>query len=165
MKYISWILALFSGVLVLALVLLSAAAVVARYVLETPIQYTEEVSGILMIWIVFLGAICCEIDDEHLTIEMVVQGFSQRIQLWLSLLVGVSSIALLGMMGWLSWKLAHSAALKKTQILGISWFWLNLAVVVGAGGIAIVMAWRLWRVARHCEELPKPPATSPTDIF
>lgn len=165
MKHLSWILALLSGVLVLALVLLSAAAVFARYVLETPIQFTEEVSGILMIWIVFLGAICCEIDDEHLTIDMAVQWFSQRVQLWLSMLVGVSSIGLLCMMSWLSWKLAHSAALKKTQILGISWFWLDLAVVVGAVGIAIATAWRLWRIARHDEELPKPSAPSPNDIF
>jgi TRAP-type C4-dicarboxylate transport system permease small subunit len=165
LKYLSWFLSLFAGLLVVALVLLTAAAVVARYVFAAPIQFTEEVSGILMIWIVFLGAICCEVEDEHLTIDLVVNQFSARIQLWTTLLVGLVTVGLLAVMGWLAWLLAHSAALKTTQILRISWFWLDLAVVVGAAGMALAILVRLWRILRHRDELPGKHASSSHDIL
>ena len=66
----------------------------------------------------------------------------------LVVLVGLASVGLLGAMSWLGYELAIKAALKKTQILKVSWFWLDIAVTVGAVGIAIVMLVRVLRVLR-----------------
>ncbi|WP_339109997.1 TRAP transporter small permease [Thioclava sp. GXIMD4216] len=136
---------LVGGLLVAALVTITFAAVIARYALGAPLQWTEEMSGILMIWIVFLGAIGCEIERRHLCIDIVTLLLPERVQKVIASLVALASVVLLGAMAWLSYKLAESAALKKTQILKISWFWLDIAVTVGALGIALVIAYRLLR--------------------
>jgi len=142
---------LLSGIgslLVLTLVGITTAAVIARYALGAPLQWTEEMSGILMIWIVFIGAIGCEVEDTHLTIDVVNMVLPDWLRHALTCAVGFLSIALLGAMGWLGYKLAINTALKKTQILKVSWFWLDIAVTVGAAGIAIVMFVRILRVMR-----------------
>lgn len=133
-----------AGLLVFALIAITAASVVARYVLGTPIQWTEEISAFLLIWIVFLGAIACEIEDHHLKIDVVTMALPDGLVRWLGAIVGAASVGLLGYMAWLGYVLSESAALKKTQILRISWFWIDIAVTVGAIGIALVMAWRVW---------------------
>ncbi|WP_378949123.1 TRAP transporter small permease [Paracoccus sp. R86501] len=136
------------GLLVVTLVAITTAAVIARYGLGAPLQWTEEMSGILMIWIVFIGAIGCEVEDSHLTINVVTMMMPEWLRHALTGIVGLVSVGLLGAMGWLGYKLAINAALKKTQILKISWFWLDIAVTVGAAGIAIVMLVRIWRAMR-----------------
>ncbi|NVK60491.1 MAG: TRAP transporter small permease [Rhodobacteraceae bacterium] len=133
-----------AGLLVFALIAITAASVVARYVLGTPIQWTEEISAFLLIWIVFLGAIACEIEDHHLKIDVVTMALPDGLVRWLGAIVGAASVGLLGYMAWLGYVLSGSAALKKTQILRISWFWIDIAVTVGAIGIALVMVWRVW---------------------
>mgnify|MGYP006172839951 CR=1 FL=1 len=57
MKPFFRLLSLAGSLLILTLVVITTAAVVARYALGAPLQWTEEMSGILMIWIVFIGAI------------------------------------------------------------------------------------------------------------
>lgn len=132
-----------AGLLVLTLVAVTAASVVARYVFATPFQWTEEFSGLLMIWIVFLGAIGCEFNREHLTIDTVTALLPARLRNGLALCVGLASLGLLGAMAWLGWELSAAAVTKKTRLLGISWFWIDIAVVVGALGIGLVLAVRL----------------------
>ncbi|SEL75677.1 TRAP transporter small permease [Roseivivax marinus] len=132
-----------AGLLVLLLVGVTAASVVARYVFAAPFQWTEEFSGLVMIWIVFLGAIGCEVRNEHLTIDVVTSILPGSTQRWIAIAVGLVSLGLLAAMAWLGWDLAQSAVTKRTRLLGISWFWIDLAVVVGALGIGLVLARRL----------------------
>ncbi|MHA6344245.1 TRAP transporter small permease [Roseivivax sp. CAU 1761] len=132
-----------AGLLVLVLVGVTAVSVVARYVFSAPFQWTEEFSGLLMIWIVFLGAIGCEWRNEHLTIDVVTSILPGSAQRRIALAVGLLSLGLLAAMAWLGWDLAQSAVTKRTRLLGISWFWIDLAVVVGAAGIFIVLGRRL----------------------
>lgn len=137
-----------SGLLVLVLVLVTAASVVMRYAFNAPFQWTEEFSGLLMIWIVFIGAIGCEIRGEHLTIDVVTSLLGDRMRQALALAVGIVSLGLLAAMAWLGWELSVSALTKRTRLLGISWFWIDLAVVVGAAGIAGVLLTRVVRALR-----------------
>lgn len=143
MSYLSRGAAALAGCLVLVLVAATVASVVARYVFNAPFQWTEEFSGLLMIWIVFLGAISCEVRNEHLTIDAVTAYLPDRLRQALALVVGVVSLGLLGVMAWLGWMLSVSAMTKQTRLLGISWFWIDLAVVVGALGIGLVLLARI----------------------
>lgn len=135
----------FGAVSVAVLVIMTAVAVFARYLLGTPIAWTEEVSGLLMIWIVMIGAIACEANRQHLTIDLLENALKPRLRRVLVIMVTLASIGLLVFMAWQAWALGQSTSFKKTQILGISWFWLDLGVVIGAAGTAFVMAWRLIR--------------------
>lgn len=143
MSYLSRGVSVVAGLLVLFLVLITAASVVARYVFNAPFQWTEELSGLMMIWIVFFGAIGCEIRNEHLTIDVLTSLLPDGPRRVLAIVIGLVSLGLLAAMAWLGWQLSVSAMTKQTRLLGISWFWIDLAVVVGAVGIGAVLLHRL----------------------
>lgn len=132
-----------------ALVLITVAAVVMRYAFARPIQWTEEISGLLMIWIVMTGAIAAERDNQHLAIPLFADLLPRRWRVALDLVVAAASIALLGVMGRLAWQLAARAQYKLTQILGISWFWIDIAVSFGCAGMA---AYTLVRAVRELKD-------------
>lgn len=134
------------GLLVAVLISITAASVVARYVFERPIQWTEEMSGLLMIWIVFIGAIGCEVENSHLRIDALTDLLPKTVRRWLEAFVGLISIGLIGYMGWLGYMLAEGAAMRKTQILKVSFWWLDIAVTVGAAGLAGLVALRVWHL-------------------
>lgn len=145
MRYLYLAASAFGAVSVAVLVIMTAVAVFARYLFGAPIPWTEEVSGLLMIWIVMIGAIACEANSQHLSIDLLETALKPQLRRALVILVTLASIGLLVFMAWQAWALALSTSFKKTQILGISWFWLDLGVVLGAAGTALVMAWRLIR--------------------
>lgn len=151
MKFIATLASAIGGVLIAILVGVTSLAVFMRYVMGTPFQWTEEISGFLMIWIVMLGAISCEWRRQHLTIDFAVGALPSGPRRVIEIIVGLASAGVLVWMAWLAWQLAQSAAFKRTQILRISWFWLDLAVVVGAGLTALVVLWRLFAAAGPAE--------------
>lgn len=154
MRSLTTLVSAIGGVLVAVLVGVTALSVFMRYVMNTPFQWTEEVSGVLMIWIVMLGAITCEWRRQHLTIDFVTGAMPAGIRRVLEIVVGLASVGVLLTMSWLAWQLAQTAAFKRTQILRISWFWLDLAVVVGAAVTALVVLWHLF--IRAPEDFPDP---------
>ena len=125
------------------LVIMTIAAVIMRYCFHMPLQWTEEVSGLLMIWVVMFGAVVAERDNTHLSIPFLADALTPRVQRVLTLFVSLISIVLLSVMAWSAWKLAAGTAFKTTQILKISWFWIDIAVTVGAIGIACFTALHL----------------------
>lgn len=145
MRFIYQISSAFAGLAVAALVLLTSAAVFARYLFGAPIAWTEEASGFLMLWIVMIGAIACEAGRHHLTIDLIENALKGHVRRLLQIFVGLASIGLLIFMAWQAWALALTTTYKKTQILGISWFWLDLAVVIGAAVSALVTLIALFR--------------------
>ncbi|MDQ2081467.1 TRAP transporter small permease [Xanthobacteraceae bacterium Astr-EGSB] len=132
-----------------ALVVVTIAAVFMRYVVGAPLQWTEEVSGILMIWIVMIGGVAAERDDQHLSIPLLPDALPRRLGLAINIVVSAFSIAVLLYMAWLAWDLASRAQYKLTQILGVSWYWIDIAVTVGATCMAVYMAMRVRRQLRE----------------
>ena len=120
------------------LVIMTIAAVIMRYCFHMPLQWTEEVSGLLM-----FGAVVAERDNTHLSIPFLADALTSRGQRILAFLVSLMSIILLVVMAWSAWKLAAGTAFKTTQILKISWFWIDIAVTVGAIGVACFTALQL----------------------
>ncbi|MCZ8552000.1 TRAP transporter small permease [Escherichia albertii] len=133
------------------LVIITIAAVIMRYCFNMPLQWTEELSGLLMIWVVMFGAVVAERDNTHLSIPFLADALTQRRQRVLTLFVSLISILLLIIMAWSAWKLAAGTAFKTTQILKISWFWIDIAVTIGAIGIACFTTLRLIKKTPHKE--------------
>ena len=135
------------------LVIMTIAAVIMRYCFHMPLQWTEEVSGLLMIWVVMFGAVVAERDNTHLSIPFLADALTPRGQRVLTLFVSLISIFLLIVMALSAWKLAAGTAFKTTQILKISWFWIDIAVTVGAIGIACFTALHLIKKTprKECE--------------
>ena len=113
------------------LVVVTIGAVFMRYFVGQPLQWTEEMSGMLMIGVV------AERDRAHLTIPFLMEMLPGKLRRVIAVLVALLSIALLLYMAWLGYRLAEMAQFKVTQILKVSWFWIDLAVPVGALATAI----------------------------
>ncbi|WP_149992725.1 TRAP transporter small permease [Escherichia albertii] len=133
------------------LVIITIAAVIMRYCFNMPLQWTEEFSGLLMIWVVMFGAVVAERDNTHLSIPFLADALTRRRQRVLTLFVSLISILLLIIMAWSAWKLVAGTAFKTTQILKISWFWIDIAVTIGAIGIACFTTLRLIKKTSHKE--------------
>jgi TRAP-type C4-dicarboxylate transport system permease small subunit len=130
--------------LLAVLILLFNVAVVMRYAFGHPIHFTEEVSGLLLIWIIMIGAIDAERLDQHLAITVLIDLLRKKPRLVLDFVTDVASALVLFYVAWLGWQLANTVKFKLTDILRISWFWIDIAVPIGFVGIALVMLYRAY---------------------
>lgn len=146
-----------AAISLLVLVLITIAAVVMRYVFNAPLQWTEEMSGLLMIWIVMFGAIAAERENQHLTIPLLPEAMPPRWGAALNMVTAAASISVLVYMAYLAYGLSMRAQYKLTQILQISWFWIDIAVTVGCSVMAVYTLMRVYRHFRECagEATPK----------
>ncbi|QDC02396.1 MULTISPECIES: TRAP transporter small permease [Phyllobacteriaceae] len=132
----------------LILLVVFNVAVVMRYFLGRPLQSTEEISGLLMIWIIMLGAIAAEQDDQHLHIPLLLEMCSAKVAAAINLAMSLLSAAFLLYVSYVGLLLAMNVHFKVTGILRISYFWIDIAVPVGFVVIAIYMAQHAIRSAR-----------------
>src|SRR5690625_6863130 len=77
----------FLGLLLGALVLITVGGVFMRYVMNSPWHWTEELSGLLMAWIVFIGVYNAERDRENLTIDFFVQIFNKHTRKLIAIII------------------------------------------------------------------------------
>lgn len=173
MRTITTLASALGGLLVAILVTMTTVAVFMRYALGMPFQWTEEVSGILMIWIILLGGIACEWHRQHLSIDFVVEALPQKTRRTINIGIAIFSAAVLLVVAYLAWQLGEIATFKRTQILRISWFWLDLAVVVGSVLTAATIIYTAFRApapeqsaidnTAHDEDIAAVLRNTPTD--
>lgn len=63
------------AILMIALVSILFLNVISRFVFHLPINWTEEVSLVLIVWIVFIGVIVLQRDEKHLKVDFVYDLF------------------------------------------------------------------------------------------
>src|SRR5690625_3583610 len=133
----------FLGALLGALVLITVSGVFMRYIMNAPLHWVEEMSGLLMSWIVFIGVYSAERDDENLSISFLLDALSENIQRVVGVLITSASVFVLVLTAYWGWGQAEAVQLRKTRILGVSLFWLYLPVVIGFAATAVLMLKRL----------------------
>jgi TRAP-type C4-dicarboxylate transport system permease small subunit len=139
MKFIARLTDWLAALPLFVLLVIFNVAVVMRYFVDRPLYWTEEVSGLLMVWIVMLGAIAAERDDQHLAIPVLVDLFAPKVTVLINLVVSVLSAAFLLYVAYVGLMLALSVKFKVTGILRVSYFWIDIAVPAGFVVIAAYM--------------------------
>jgi TRAP-type C4-dicarboxylate transport system permease small subunit len=107
-------------------------SVFCRYVLQTPLSWTEEVVLLCMVWLCFLGASIATKHREHIVIDFVVSlapRWAAKAMELLSLAVVIATLALLLWQGVLLLKVTQDVA---TTALGIPTMYMYAAVPVSA---------------------------------
>ena len=66
------------GAVMAAIVLITVAAMWWRYVLDAPIAWTEQVSNMLFVWTVFLGAAVLYREKLHIGVDMFLEMLPAR---------------------------------------------------------------------------------------
>lgn len=107
------------------------ANVVFRYVLDSPITWTEEVVVAIFSWLVFVGASAAFRAHLHLRIDLVVRLLPAALRRLVAALAALVLVAVIGVVGWFGAAYAVFVAGNLTPMLGFSPAWIYAAVPVG----------------------------------
>jgi TRAP-type C4-dicarboxylate transport system permease small subunit len=150
-RVIGWGLALCLGVMT-CIVFVS---VLFRYVLNSPLTWTEELASLLFAWVTFVGAYVGFRSRSHISIDTLVIFLPPVVRLWVTRFVDVSVLLLLALFLWEGTSLTLTTWSLEFPAMEISRGYLYLAIPVGAVLMAFGMFehWRKPQVAGQ-EERP-----------
>jgi TRAP-type C4-dicarboxylate transport system permease small subunit len=134
--------------LTLALLVTSAIQVTTRYILDSPVTWTEETSIITLVWLAFIGAALVSGTSDHVTMRIGGKRLGRRGRVVLAvvshLVVMASSLAVINM-GYDATKAKMALDLPATGWpAGLSY----LGALVGLGLIAVHSVLNAWVIVR-----------------
>ena len=122
-----------SGGVLLAMSVLVAVLVVARYGLSSPIFWGEEMARFLMFYLVMVGSAVALRHDQHPRLTMLLVALPPRGRVVLEVLIDTAVFGTLIVLFFYGLDLAQEEAIMKTPSLRISYFWIYLGYPLGAG--------------------------------
>ncbi len=118
--------------------------VLARYILNSPIQWAEEFSRYAFIWMVFMGAAACSKRGTHIIIDAVVGTVPARVRAVFAVLTDLVVLTLMAAVTYYGWVLCTMAT-QATSTLKIPQYVVYLVVPI-AGALIFCHALRaLWK--------------------
>jgi TRAP-type C4-dicarboxylate transport system permease small subunit len=139
-----------SVLLVLAVLGIMVAQVWFRYVLNSSLQWSEELAIWAMVWLTFTGSVVLLRNWDHIFIPTVVRLFPVPVRA--ALILGSRLLVLAGLcvLGWYGFTVATGPANAFSHNVGLSSAWAKAAVPAGCA-LMIVMA--LARIAEDVADL------------
>ena len=134
-----------AALLVLADIAVLFAGVVSRYVLHSPLLWSDELAAILFLWLAMLGAVVALRRGEHMRMTALVSKASPESRALLEALATVACGAFLAMVAWPAWEYAADERAITTPALELSNLWRAAALPVGLGLMGAFTLLRLWR--------------------
>ncbi len=120
--------------------------VVLRYVFNSGITWSEELSRFLFIWMIFLGSILGLKDNEHLGVDMLVKKLSAKGRKLLYVISNLLIMVTLVLLFDGSWKLTMINLDQTAPATGMPYFFIyGIGLVTSVGMMIIVLA-NLYRV-------------------
>ena len=90
-----------STVLVVVMMMLTVSDVFLRYVLDSPIKGSMELTEYLMVCVGTLGLAWCALQGAHIKVDLVVSKFPQRVQKYID---SFNYVLLIGVAGLIAWQ-------------------------------------------------------------
>jgi TRAP-type C4-dicarboxylate transport system permease small subunit len=137
-----------SGSLMVLMFLATFANVLARYFLNSSIQWAEEFSRYAFIWIIFLGAVVCTKHKRHIGIDSVVKILPGHVQPWVNLAADLLTSGLMVIIIWYGWLLTRNAT-QITATLNVPQY--VIYIVVPASGL-LGLLYSLGELRSHLRE-------------
>lgn len=122
--------------------------VVLRYAFDSGIAVSEELSRLLFVWLIFLGAILASVQRAHIGFDALVARLPLTGRKALVLLTGGLMIWACGMFVVGGWKQMQINLGNSYPVLGISYGWLYGVAIVFGGGMALAIANNIWQTLR-----------------
>ena len=134
--------------LLLGMVVMVFGNVVLRYVFNSGIVVSEELSRFFFVWLTFIGAIVAMREGTHLGMDNLVSRLPRRGQLACLALSQLLIVACCAMVVWGTWRQHEINATMVAPVTGLSLLWLfGLGYAVG-GCMGLQALHTLWRIAR-----------------
>lgn len=131
--------------LMVALLVLMAVNVFMRYVLNTGIGWSEEISRYLLIWMVYVGIASGIRTRMHVRIDLIDRLVSSGVRRALSALNGVLLLVYLLLVVWIFADLVGRFSGLRSPASGLSMAYAYSAVLAGAGFgvLRLLVSWAL----------------------
>ena len=138
-RLIGWALAVCLG----TMTCIVFVSVLFRYILNSPLAWTEELASLLFAWLTFVGAYVGFRSRSHIAIDTLVIFLPVRVRRFLVRVVDAGVLFLLVIFVWQGFQLAHTTWSLEYPAMEISRGYLYLSLPVGACLMvaAIVQRW------------------------
>jgi TRAP-type C4-dicarboxylate transport system permease small subunit len=143
----------------LASLALVCYAVFMRYVLDTPVPWTDELVGYLLVAMVMLAAADALLEGEHISVDIVTDRLSGRGKRGV-LLVGLVAVALVGALillqgaGMIAFD--RMVGLRSNGELAAPMWLPHLFIPIGGGLLLAAALVGLWHTWRDPDQPPRP---------
>ncbi|MGP1628502.1 MAG: TRAP transporter small permease [Giesbergeria sp.] len=119
--------------------------VVLRYAFDSGIAVSEELSRLLFVWLIFLGAILASVQRAHIGFDSLVERLPLAGRKLLVVLTGGLMLWACGMFLVGGWKQMEINLGNSYPVLGISYGWLYGVAIVFGAGMALAIANNIWQ--------------------
>ena len=129
-----------------AMVVMVFGNVVLRYLFDSGIDVSEELSRYVFVWLTFIGAVVVARENAHMGVETLVARFGPAGR---KVCMGLSDALVLGCCAiffWGTWKQAPLNASNTAPITGLSMIWVYGMGFFTSVGIGVMTAQRLVRL-------------------
>jgi tripartite ATP-independent transporter DctM subunit len=135
-----------AALLVVAEIVTLFAGVVARYVVQQPLIWSDELASILFLWLAMLGSVVAFRRSEHMRMTAVVAGVRPSMRAFLEVVATCAALAFLLLIVAPSCQYAYEESFITTPALQISNSWRAAALPVGICLMGLFAVLRLARV-------------------
>ncbi|WNV11696.1 TRAP transporter large permease subunit [Tardiphaga sp. 709] len=136
-----------AALLVLAEIGILFAGIVGRYVFHTPLIWSDELAGILFLWLAMLGSVLAFQRNEHMRMTAIVSKLDPDMRAFLDTVAVSASLAFLVLVIHPAYEFAADEVYVRTPALDIVNTWRAAALPVGMGLMLLVALLRLASVA------------------
>jgi tripartite ATP-independent transporter DctM subunit len=134
-----------AATLVAAEIIILFSGVVARYVLNHPLIWSDELASILFLWLAMLGAVIAFRRDEHMRMTAAVGSLPAPTRATFDLFATCAALAFLLLIAWPAYEYAQEETFITTPALGLNNAWRAAALPSGIALMAIFAALRVSR--------------------
>jgi TRAP-type C4-dicarboxylate transport system permease small subunit len=128
-----------------AMIVVVSVQVALRYLLNTSIDWSDEVSRLLFVWGMFLAIPLGIREGSHVGVELLVQFLPAVPRRQLARLCTLAGIVLLGVVLWQTVRIAADTWDELMPTLSISANWFLVPVALSAGHSLLHLVKLLWR--------------------
>ncbi len=132
-----------AALLVLAEIAVLLAGIIGRYVFHSPIIWSDELAGILFLWLAMLGSVPAFQRNEHMRMTAVVSMLGPGARAFLDVVAVAASFAFLLLVIHPAYEFAADEVYVTTPALDIVNAWRAAALPVGIGLMLVVAVLRL----------------------
>jgi len=142
------------AVAVVALTVTVSLQVFNRFVLKTPLAWSEDLAMLLFQWVVFLGAALGVKRMRHFGIELIVRKFPERMRHWVEVLTPVVMAIVALVMIVQGWTILTFNRTRTFPTMDLTYTWAFLPIPLAGALILIYLVQleiRRWRGGSHGE--------------
>jgi len=137
-----------AGALVVAEIVILFSGVIARYVFNHPLVWSDELASIVFLWQAMLGAVIALRRDEHMRMTALVGALPPRAQAGLDAFATCAALTFLALIAWPAFDYAIEELDITTPALEITNAWRAAALPCGMVLMALFALFRLFTAER-----------------